>query len=160
LPCFTSISAMSIKSAGLLRSRRPEEGCMSRDLHEVPVPTQEVVRESLILAVVLFLGSSAWGAEPPPAPVADPPLAAAASPPESACGPDAAFDWTKVPPVRPVPRLGMFLIFPSDSGYYSFLDQVHGNYKEKAPNLPWGTYAFTPGSTFDLDFRYLDKPDN
>lgn len=69
-------------------------------------------------------------------------------------------DWTKIPPVRPTPRLGMYVLFPTGPGYYSLLDQVEGNYVSKAPNLPWGTFAFYPGSTFDLDFRYLDKPDN
>jgi hypothetical protein len=61
--------------------------------------------------------------------------------------------------VRATLRLGMFLAFPNRPGYYSFADQLHGDYREQAPNLPYGVYAFTPGSLFDVDLRYLDKPD-
>src|SRR4051794_19936678 len=78
----------------------------------------------------------------------------ASEPPDAPCDACTAFDWTKVPPLRPLPRLGMFVLYPPDAGYYSLLDQVRGDYQEKAPNLPWGTFAFTPGSAFDLDFRY------
>ena len=69
-------------------------------------------------------------------------------------------DWTKVPPVRPLPRLGMAVLFPSDPGFYSLSNQVHHHYDEKAPAWPWGFFSFTPGTAFDLDFRYLDRPGN
>src|SRR5262249_25633109 len=77
---------------------------------------------------------------------------------DEACG--SKVDWTKIPPVRPFPRLGYFIIYPTGPGYYSLLDQIRGDYREKAPNLPFGIFGFTPGSMFDVDFRYLDKPDN
>src|SRR5690606_2708421 len=73
--------------------------------------------------------------------------------------PDPCFDFSAVPPVRPTPRLGMYVIFPTDPGYFSLLDQVHGHWKEAPPKRPWGSYAFTPGSAFDLDYRYVDSPD-
>ncbi len=133
---------------------------MSGALRGLPGPTQELVPACLILGTVLFLAAGVRGSEPPPAPAADAPLDASVAPPEAACDPCTLFDWTKVPPVRPTPRLGMVVLYPSGPGYYSLLDQIQGDYKEKAPNLPWGTFAFTPGSAFDLDFRYLDKPDN
>ncbi|MFO0807384.1 MAG: alginate export family protein [Gemmataceae bacterium] len=50
--------------------------------------------------------------------------------------------------------------FPTGPGYYSLWDQLNGDCKEKAPKTPWGIYSFTQASSFDLDFRYLDKPDN
>src|SRR5262249_42005794 len=82
--------------------------------------------------------------------------------PEAAfpCDGEGSFDWTRVPPVRPPQRLGMFLIPPTGPGYYSALDQLLGNYREKAPNLPFGIFGLTAGSWSDIDFRYLDRPDN
>lgn len=73
---------------------------------------------------------------------------------------DGGVEWTKVPPLRPLPRLGMAVFFPNGPGYYSLTDQLQNHYQEKVPNLPWGSFAFTPASAFDLDFRYLDKPGN
>jgi hypothetical protein len=73
---------------------------------------------------------------------------------------DGGFKWTKVPPVRPMPSLGMFLKFPTGPGYYSLTDQLCGNFENQAPKLPYGVFAFTPASLFDVDFRYLDDPKN
>jgi hypothetical protein len=119
--------------------------------------THGLAQPGAFLAACLILVAGVQASDPP---------ATAGSPPqegpkeEAACDGWSRVDWTKVPPVRPTPRLGMFVIYPSGPGYYSLLDQVRGDYREKAPNLPWGTFAFTPGSAFDLDFRYLDKPGN
>jgi hypothetical protein len=52
------------------------------------------------------------------------------------------------------------VLFPTGPGYYSLLDQLQGDYREKAPNLPWGMFSFTPWPAYDVDYRYLDKPDN
>src|SRR5262249_20113413 len=68
--------------------------------------------------------------------------------------------WAKVPPVVPLPRTGWFLIPPSGPGYYSLLDCVQGNYREKPPKLPYPPLSPFIGSFFDADFRYLEKPDN
>jgi hypothetical protein len=69
-------------------------------------------------------------------------------------------DWSKVPPVTPVPRLGWFIIPPTGPGYYSLLDLLNGNYREKPPRFPFGLYSLYTASSFDYDFRYLDNPEN
>lgn len=132
-----------------------------------------LVRYSWALGAGLLLTLSTHASEPPSPPA---PLAAAADVPAtpktestaptpsdgSSSGETCpgAVDWTKIPPVRPFPRLGYYVIYPTDPGYYSLLDQIRREYREKAPNLPFGTFGFTPGCMFDVDFRYLDKPDN
>jgi hypothetical protein len=71
-----------------------------------------------------------------------------------------AFDWTKVPPVVKMPRVGNFAPVPTGPGYYSFADWVTGNYREKPPFFPFPPFCINGNSAFDYDFRYLDKPDN
>lgn len=127
------------------------------------------IRKGLGMLFALALTLRAWSADPPsmlPAPDAkDPPTAPAAPPAEPSfpcqccCG-DRPVDWTKVPPIRPFPRLGYFIVWPTGPGYYSLLDHLEGKYREKAPIWPFSNFSFTPGSMFDVDFRYLDKPDN
>jgi Alginate export len=68
--------------------------------------------------------------------------------------------WSKVPPVRPVPRPGMFILPPTGPGYYSFRDFLEGDYRQKPPIFPYPPYALMMASFFDADFRYLDSPDN
>lgn len=92
-----------------------------------------------------------------------------------------AEDWAKVPPVRPMPRLGKFSkpparpgyasirdlladvepeYFPDPGrGYYSLWDQVTGNEREKRAVSPYPPFALMPTSAFDVDFRYLENPD-
>lgn len=70
------------------------------------------------------------------------------------------FDWSKVPPVSPMPRLGGFIVPPSGPGYYSLWDQVTGNKRKAPPISPYAPFGLFPPSSFDVDFRYLDKPDN
>lgn len=71
-----------------------------------------------------------------------------------------SFDFSGVPPVKAPSRTGMPILFPTDAGYYSLVDQVLGDRSEKAPKLPWGIFGFTPHSSFDVDYRYLDDPKN
>jgi hypothetical protein len=68
--------------------------------------------------------------------------------------------WSKVPPVTPIPRMGNFQILPTGPGYYSLLDYLEGNYREKPPKYPWPPFSIDPGSFFNNDFRYLDDPKN
>lgn len=68
--------------------------------------------------------------------------------------------WAKIPPVQVIPRLGFFLIPGSGPGYYSGLDWLHGNCREKPPANPYPPYALVTQSGFDQDYRYLDNPDN
>jgi hypothetical protein len=73
---------------------------------------------------------------------------------------DASFDWSKVPPVEPMPRLGNFYIRPTGPGYYSLCDLLTDHYREKPPNFPWPPQSIDADTFFNNDFRYLDKPDN
>jgi hypothetical protein len=102
---------------------------------------------------MLFAASHARGSERTNPPVAEVlPLEA------SLTGWD--HDWSKIPPVRPAPRAGLFVIPSSGPGYYSLEDLLHDRMREKPPVQPWGFLAgYAPGF-FDTDFRYLDKPDN
>ena len=69
------------------------------------------------------------------------------------------FDMSKVPPVTPMPRPGLFGIGPSGPGYYSVWDMLTGKKREKPPHSPYARFALLPTSAFDIDFRYLDTPD-
>ncbi|VTU02094.1 Uncharacterized protein OS=Nitrosospira multiformis (strain ATCC 25196 / NCIMB 11849) GN=Nmul_A0937 PE=4 SV=1: Alginate_exp [Gemmataceae bacterium] len=91
------------------------------------------------------------------APPAAPPAPGAAGAPCATCG-DGAFDFKKVPPVRTSPRLGMFFIPPSGPGYYSALDRLRGEVKEKPPQTGYLPAALKPYSFFDADWRFLDNP--
>ncbi len=68
--------------------------------------------------------------------------------------------WSKVPPVRPTPRLGYFVVPPSGPGYYALRDLLEGHYRAKPPAFPYPPQSLMAGSFFDADFRYLDKEDN
>jgi hypothetical protein len=74
------------------------------------------------------------------------------------CG--AEFDFKGVPPIWPAPRTGNFSIPPSGSGYYSFLDALHGEYREASPKYGYPSSALMPPSFINADFRYLDDPKN
>jgi Alginate export len=70
------------------------------------------------------------------------------------------FDWSKVPPVRVIPRTGNFAIPPKGPGYYSLLDLIKGNYREGPSKYPYPPFAFIQPPFYDMDFRYLDDPNN
>ena len=70
------------------------------------------------------------------------------------------FDFSKVPPVTPMPRLGLFGAPPSGPGYYSIKDLVTGNKRENRPSKPYAPFALMPTSAFDVDFRYLENPEH
>jgi len=80
--------------------------------------------------------------------------------PSEGRGDGAELDWTKVPPIRPPARAWAFTILPSDAGYYSLLDLICGDCKEMAPKLPYGLLGLSTTPSFEIDFRYLDRPDN
>jgi len=112
-----------------------------------------------IAPIIIRTGASA-PEQSQPAQSAIPAVTAPPAPAASECKDPCAFDWTKVPPIRALPRAGYFIIPPTGPGYYSFLDQLQGCCREKPPVLPWGLYGFYQPSFYDTDFRYLDKPDN
>jgi hypothetical protein len=70
--------------------------------------------------------------------------------------------WTKVPDLAPLPRTGNFFFFPAPEGpgYYSLLDVVTGNYREKPPKNPWPPVSPDFFPFYVADFRYLDDPKN
>lgn len=92
------------------------------------------------------------------APAAAAPVPASLTACDGSC--DGRFDFSKVPPVRPLPRPGLFVIWPTEPGYYSLRDALEGNFRAKPPIQPLGSFGFYQPSFFDTDFRYLDKPDN
>jgi hypothetical protein len=78
------------------------------------------------------------------------------------CDPDGdGFNFKKIPPVRVIAPTGSYPILPTKAGYYSLLDQIQGDYREKPPKFGAGPRtALTPPSSFDFDYRYLDDPKN
>lgn len=70
------------------------------------------------------------------------------------------FDWSQTPPVTPMPRVGIWTNPPSGSGYYSLQDLITGHKREAPPVSPYAPFALLPTSAFDIDFRYLEKPEH
>jgi len=68
--------------------------------------------------------------------------------------------WKTIPPVRLFPKLGDAPVPPKGPGYYSALDWLRDDYREKAPRFPYSPIAAMVPSFFDADFRYLDDPKN
>ena len=69
-------------------------------------------------------------------------------------------DWTKVPPVTPLPRPGWFPMWPTGPGYYSLKDVLTDTWREAPPKVPYPPVSPTFGSFFNADYRYLDDPKN
>ena len=111
-----------------------------------------------------WLAAGAGADELPGTPVgtpASPAPPAVTAPAAEACGTAGGADfWKKVPPVRPMPRLGNFPIPPGGPGYYSLADELRGEYREKPPKYPYPAFGLIPQPFFDADFRYLDDPKN
>src|SRR5947209_562619 len=66
----------------------------------------------------------------------------------------------KFPPITPLPKPGIPLILPTGPRYYSLLDQLQGNYAEKPPKYPYSRVSIQPQGMFDIDWSYLDDPNN
>lgn len=94
----------------------------------------------------------------PPAKAETPPAATAA--PKAEPAEDVGDMFKKIPPVRPMPRPGNFFIPPAGPGYYSLLDVLTGEYREKPPRFPYPPFGLMPLPFYDADFRYLDDPKN
>lgn len=67
--------------------------------------------------------------------------------------------WANKPVPRIFPRPGNFSIPPTGCGYYSALDAVRGEAREKPRPSPFVPFALTAYSMFDLDYRFLEKKD-
>jgi hypothetical protein len=80
---------------------------------------------------------------------------------EAAAGEDSdPSPWSKVPPITPMQRPGWFLVPPSGPGYYSLKDWILDDYRDKPPKYPYPPTSIIPFSYFDVDYRYLDDPNN
>lgn len=66
--------------------------------------------------------------------------------------------WLDAPLVHSPPRLGNFLMPPTGCGYYSGLDWLRGDLRDKAPKSAFPPFALMHPSFFDNDFRYVDDP--
>jgi Alginate export len=104
-------------------------------------------------------------AQPPPAELIAPPASAgvgntapvpAAEIVDSGCAINPF--WLKNPPVPVVPQPGFFTVLPTGPGYYSLLDCLTGNYREKPPAFGYPRFAIMAPSLFDADWRYVDQP--
>ena len=95
----------------------------------------------------------------PPSTTSTPNTSAPAAPAATNTAPE-KFNWGGVPPVTPMPRPGLFVIPPAGPGYFSLWDLISGNKREAPPVAPYAPFGLLPTSGFDIDFRYLEKPEH
>ncbi|MDO8894911.1 MAG: alginate export family protein [Nitrosomonas sp.] len=109
---------------------------------------------SLCCLGIMCLGSQAQ-AQAPANTNPNPPAAATTA---TAAAPSADYDRSKVPPVTAASRPGLFVLPPTNPGFYSLLDLITGNKREKPPVAPYAPFALLTTPAYDIDFRYLDTP--
>ncbi len=68
--------------------------------------------------------------------------------------------FANVPPIQPFPRMGYFGITPTSPGYYSLVDVLEGRYREEPPKHPHPRFGLFPFSFFDVNWKFLDDPNN
>jgi hypothetical protein len=68
--------------------------------------------------------------------------------------------WETVPPITPYPPPGNFFVPPSGPGYYTLLDLWRDHWLEDRPHNPYLKWSQSANPFFNVDFRYLDNPDN
>ena len=69
--------------------------------------------------------------------------------------------WEKVwPTIVPYPRTGNFCISPSGPGTYTVHDFLTGREASDRPKNPYLQWGQNANPFFDVDFRYLDNPQN
>lgn len=131
-------------------------------VHWVKNSRQRLLKVSLCGLGMMCLVSQAHATNPAPASAqapatTNPPAIAATAADKPATG---AFDMSKVPPVTAPSRPGLFMLPPTGPGYYSLLDLIIGNKREKPPVAPYAPFALLTTPAFDIDFRYLDNPEH
>ncbi|HEY7158622.1 MAG TPA: alginate export family protein [Gemmataceae bacterium] len=114
---------------------------------------------ALLAGLFCAATNAAWGQ---PVPVKNPPAsqAAAAAKKASIEQPEdtlAAF-WARVPPLRPMSRIGYFLLGPTGPGYYSLLDWILDEPRPTRPRTPYPPVSGDGYSFYDADYRYLENP--
>ena len=88
----------------------------------------------------------------------NPAAAATTATTAGAAAPSGDYDRSKVPPVTAPSRPGLFMLPPTNPGFYSLLDLITGNKREKPPVAPYAPFALLTTPAYDIDFRYLDTP--
>jgi hypothetical protein len=58
-----------------------------------------------------------------------------------------------------MPRTGLFPVPPTGCGYYSLLDALRGEMRDKPPQYGYPPFALMIPGLFDADWRYLDNPE-
>lgn len=71
---------------------------------------------------------------------------------------DHHFDFSKGPPITPMPMVGNFVKPPKGPGYFSLMDFFEGTQREKAPVGAHPPFGLLPTSAFDLNYRYVENP--
>jgi Alginate export len=64
------------------------------------------------------------------------------------------------PTIVPYPRIGNFNIAPSGRGYYTLFDFLTGREVQDRPKNPYLQWGQNANPFFNVDFRYLDNPNN
>jgi hypothetical protein len=84
-----------------------------------------------------------------------PPAAIAA---RKTCCHGCELDWSKLPAsITPMPKAGIAGVAPTGAGYFSAADAWRGDWREKRPASGYVPFAYMPPSSFDADFRYVEK---
>jgi hypothetical protein len=97
---------------------------------------------------------------PPPRPEGkDAPAIAEDKASQKCEAPPSPSPFAKVPPVVPLPRPGNFGVLPQE-GYFTLRDQIEGKWLGDRPRFPFGFTSINPQSSFDYDWRFLEKPGN
>ena len=105
-------------------------------------------------------GSSAVCTECNCCPTCQKPKKADEKPDRKTCCHGCELNWSKLPgSICPMPKPGYAATPPAHPGYFSFVDHLHGDCKEKRPPNGYAPFALMPPSSFDVDFRYVDKID-
>jgi hypothetical protein len=69
--------------------------------------------------------------------------------------------WETVwPTIVPYPRTGNFYVAPSGPGYYTLYDWLRGRQLQDRPKNPYLQWGQNANPFFNVDFRYLDNPNN
>ncbi len=66
--------------------------------------------------------------------------------------------WLTNPPSPVLPRPGFFFNPPTGPGYYSLVDLLTGNYRDKAPPMGYPRFAVAFWPFFEYTWRYVDQP--
>jgi hypothetical protein len=68
--------------------------------------------------------------------------------------------FKNLPPIMVVPRVAWFPMPQTGPGYYTLCNQLTGTLLQGPPRYPYPRTSFKPNSFYDIDWRYLDDPNN